>query len=219
MNGVHDMGGMDGFGPALREQNEPIFHCAWEKRVFALTGPVLVRAGGNVDQFRHALERIPPARYLASSYYERWLQGFETLLLETGVLSREELASLPQPELASNALPCAQMAPLSHRPRLRARFKTGDRVRVRNINPSGHTRCPRYARGKAGIVRRDHGVYIYPDTHAHGAGENRQHIYLVEFTARELWGRAQRDRIMLDLLEDYLEPAAPRVMKRVRKPR
>jgi nitrile hydratase beta subunit len=217
MNGIHDMGGMDGFGPLRVEQNEPIFHADWEKRVFALTGPALVRAGANADRFRHAIERIAPARHLASSYFERWLQAMETLLVECGVISGDEAASLPQPEFASDALPSARLQPQSHRPRLRAKFQAGDRIRVRNLNPAGHTRCPRYARGKAGIIRRDHGLYNFPDTHAHGAGENRQHVYQVEFSARELWGKAERGRVMLDLWEDYLERAASGPVKHGRK--
>src|SRR5579863_6069703 len=154
MNGVHDMGGMDGFGPVVREENEPVFHAQWEKRVFALTGPVLARAGANADQFRHAIERIAPARHLASSYYLRWLAAMETLLVERGVISRQELDALPQPEFASDPVASARVPPQSRRPRLRPRFSAGDRVRVRNINPPGHTRCPRYARGKTGIIRR-----------------------------------------------------------------
>ncbi len=217
MNGIHDMGGMDGFGPVIREANEPVFHADWEKRVFALLLPLLVRAGVNADQLRHAIERIPPARQLASSYYERWLAAAETLLVEQGMVSREELAALPQPEFAAAALPSAGQPAAPRKPRLRARFKAGDRVRVRNINPPGHTRCPRYARGKAGIVRHDHGVYIFPDTHAHGAGENRQHVYGVEFTARELWGKPERARVMLDLWEDYLEAAERKPVRAGRK--
>jgi nitrile hydratase beta subunit len=216
MNGIHDMGGMDGFGPVVREQNEPVFHADWEKRVFALLLSVLARAGASADELRHAIERIAPARHLASSYYERWLQAAETLLAEHGIVSREDLAALPQPELAAQTLPSAGPPPGSRarKPRLRARFKAGDRVRVRNLNPPGHTRSPRYARGKIGTVRRDNGVYIFPDTHAHGAGENRQHVYSVEFSARELWGKPQRARVMLDLWEDYLEGAEPKIIKR-----
>src|SRR5260370_6718371 len=91
MNGVHDMGGMDGFGPVVHEKNEPVFHADWEGRVYALVGLARRAAQGNGDEFRHAIERIPPARYLASSYYERWLAAAETLLVEHGVVTREEL--------------------------------------------------------------------------------------------------------------------------------
>ncbi len=208
MNGIHDMGGMDGFGPVVPERDEPVFHEEWEKRVFGLTNFVLGRIGRNVDEFRHAIERIPPARYLSSSYYERWLQAAETLLREHGILTREELDGLPDAKLAAAAKPAAQpAAPERKRPKASARFKPGDRVLVRNINPPGHTRCPRYARGKRGVIRRDYGTYVFPDTNAHRAGENAQHVYSVEFSSRELWGKSAPERVMLDLWEDYLEPA------------
>ena len=214
MNGIHDMGGMDGFGRVEPEANEPVFHADWEKRVFALVNGTLRLTDANVDEFRHAIERIPPARYLASSYYERWRQAVETLLLERGIVTREELDALPSPELA--AAPVSAIAP-SQRPakasNLRARFKAGDHVRVRNINPAGHTRSPRYVRGKTGTVRRDYGTYVFPDTNAHRVSEEEQHVYSVEFTARELWGRNDRERLLIDLWEDYLEPAQGKKMR------
>jgi len=207
MNGIHDMGGMDGFGPVVAERDEPVFHEEWEKRVFGLTNYVLGMIGRNVDEFRHAIERIPPEHYLATSYYERWLQAVETLLREHGALTRQELDALPQADLASIPRPAAQVAAAARRhPKSRARFKPGDRIRVRNINPPGHTRCPRYVRGRLGVVRRDYGIYVFPDTNAHRAGENTQHVYSVEFDARELWGENARDRVLIDLWEDYLEP-------------
>src|SRR5581483_1365973 len=138
MNGIHDMGGMDGFGPVVAERDEPVFHEEWEKRVFGLTNYVLGMIGRNVDEFRHAIERIPPEHYLATSYYERWLQAVETLLREHGALTRQELDALPQADLASIPRPAAQVAAAARRhPKSRARFKPGDRIRVRNINPPG----------------------------------------------------------------------------------
>src|SRR5215469_6774006 len=98
MNGIHDMGGMDGFGAVAPEPNEPVFHADWERRVLGLVNTMMRSAGVNIDEFRHAIERIPPARYLASSYYERWLAAAETLLLEHGIVTHEELNSLPAPE-------------------------------------------------------------------------------------------------------------------------
>jgi nitrile hydratase subunit beta len=232
MNGIHDMGGMDGFGRVEPEGNEPVFHADWEKRVFALVNGTLRLTGANVDEFRHAIERIPPARYLASSYYERWRQAVETLLLERGIVTREELEALPAPEFGAAAVPAvapSQLLTKASKPR--ARFKAGDRVRVRNINPAGHTRSPRYVRGKTGIVRRDYGTYVFPDTNAHRVGGDEQHVYSVEFTARELWERKDRERLLIDLWEDYLEPAQgtrksagaghphPRVMSPAKKSR
>jgi len=202
------MGGMDGFGPVRPEAHEPVFHADWEGRVLGLVNSMLGSAGVNVDEFRHAIERIPPARYLASSYYERWLLAVETLLLERGIVTREELNSLPAPERAEEPAP-AKLTKKAAKPRTRAKFKPGDRVRVRNTNPAGHTRSPRYVRGKSGIIRRDHGIYVLADSNAHHAGENRQHVYSVEFTARELWGRNDREKVLIDLWEDYLESERP----------
>jgi nitrile hydratase len=213
MNGIHDMGGMDGFGRVEPEQYEPVFHEDWERRVFALASGFLSSSGIKIDEYRHAIERIPPVRYLSSSYYERWLLAMETLLAERGMVTREELKSLPAPASHAAAPPTQLPANSAQAPRPRAKYKPGDRVRVRNMNPSGHTRSPRYVRGKTGTIRRDHGTYVFADTYAHHAGENRQHVYSVEFTARELWGRPEREHVMIDLWEDYLERehSAPRV--------
>ncbi|MDO8433284.1 MAG: nitrile hydratase subunit beta [Candidatus Binatus sp.] len=213
MNGVHDMGGMDGFGPVLPEQNEPVFHADWERRVFAIMNHSFGFAGFNIDEFRHAIERIPPARYLASSYYERWLGALETLMVERGVVTREELIAKQSPgvdtESLARAVKTNPPAPSKDRARAkspRARFVKGDSVRARNLNPSGHTRLPRYVRGKRGVIVRDWGVFVFPDTNAHHAGTRPQHCYSVSFDARELWGKsAERGRLNIDLWEDYLE--------------
>jgi nitrile hydratase subunit beta len=211
MNGVHDMGGMDGFGKVVREENEPVFHAAWEGRTIALALSGLARSA---DEFRHAIERIPPARYLASSYYERWLEGAETLLIEHGIATREELiakqGAVIDPSPIANAVPAHGPSPVKEKKSSSPRFAKGDRVRARNINPAGHTRLPRYARGKAGVVARDWGVYVFPDTNAHQAGTKPQHCYSVAFDARELWGKSpkSRERVYIDLWEDYLERIA-----------
>jgi nitrile hydratase beta subunit len=217
MNGIHDMGGMEGFGPVVREENEPVFHADWEKRMFALANVVLGQTGGNVDEFRHAIERVPAPRYLGTSYYEKWLDAAQTLLIEKGIVTREELAARgaqpPAPVQGPGRGPAA-----SARKRARARFRAGDRVRARNLNPHGHTRLPRYVRGKRGVIRSDWGVYVYADSNAHGAGQNPQHVYCVEFAARELWGpdAPARDVVRIDLWEDYLEPDA--AARTARKP-
>jgi nitrile hydratase len=173
----------------------------------ALVSSVLTLTGRNMDEFRHAIERIPPARYLTSSYYERWLQAAETLLVERGIVTDAELKSLVEPPQSSDALPAIPPTAVPANARLRARFKPGDRVRVRSLHPAGHTRSPRYVRGKTGVVRRDYGIYVFPDTNAHRAGENPQHVYSVEFSARALWDRNERERVMIDLWENYLERA------------
>ena len=207
MNGVHDMGGMDGFGPVVIEKDEPVFHADWEKRMFGLAMTAL-RETANIDEFRHAIERIPATVYLASSYYERWLNAIMTLLVEKNHLTREEL-------IASGAGPVAPAQPANHfrgkSPlvrRRRARFREGDRVVARNINPIGHTRLPRYVRGKRDVIHRDWGIYTLADSNAHHAGQRAQHVYSVEFEARELWGSdaPRKDTLRIDLWEDYLRP-------------
>jgi len=218
MNGIHDMGGMDGFGPVVKEQNEPVFHADWERRLYGMMSSAIFRIPGmTVDEFRHAIERIPPARYLASSYYERWLAAAEELLVEHGVVTRAELlaasgAPMNSP-IADLPAPVAPEAK-SRAPRMRARFKVGDRVRALETNPPSHTRLPRYARGKLGTIVKDWGVFVLADTNAHRIGENRQHCYAVAFDSRELWGKSTRarERVSIDLWEDYLE-AAPKSQK------
>src|SRR5271168_4757503 len=215
MNGIHDMGGMDGFGPVVREENEPVFHADWERRAYAIATSFAVRiAGGG---FRHAIERIAPAQYLASSYYERWLTAAEALLVEHGIATREELlAKLDgSPEVVraqvANVGRAIGPAPIKKKAGARppqARYTEGDRVRARNLNPPGHTRLPRYAFGKRGVIARDWGVFVFPDTNAHHAGTKPQHCYSVRFDARELWGKPAKslERVYIDLWEDYLEP-------------
>ncbi len=213
MNGIHDIGGMDGFGPVIREENEPVFHADWERRIYPLSLLTLRQLGVSADEFRHSIERMPPARYLTSSYYERWIAAVETLLLEHGVVTREEFRAALGDEGAGAIAKPAEGPPATSGARSkapRARFKRGDRVRARNLNPPGHTRLPRYARGKAGVVVRDWGVFVFPDTNAHQAGARPQHCYAVEFDARELWGKptSAKERVSVDLWEDYLESAA-----------
>jgi nitrile hydratase beta subunit len=220
MNGIHDLGGMDGFGAVVREEHEPVFHERWEARMFAIASALLGAGVANVDEFRHAIERVPPHRYLASSYYERWMRAVETLLIEKRTVTREALKSRRALVENGEAAAAARVAPIkSNARRLKAKFRAGDRVRARNINPAGHTRLPRYVRGRAGVIRRDQGVFVFPDTNAHMAGENPQHVYLVVFDAHELWGKRARERVHLDLWEDYLEPATPRARARAQTPR
>jgi len=201
------MGGMDGFGPIPIEKNEPVFHTDWEKRMYAIAMSMLGRHFDNVDEFRHALERIPAPNYLDSSYYERWLDAMMTLLVEKKKVTREELVS-------RGAEPIAPAQPANHCKgdslevrRRSARFREGDRVVARNLNPTGHTRLPRYVRGKRGVIHRDWGVYVFADSNAHHAGQRAQHVYSVTFEARELWGNGapRKDTLRIDLWEDYLE--------------
>ncbi|MGH7324008.1 MAG: nitrile hydratase subunit beta [Candidatus Rokuibacteriota bacterium] len=225
MNGVHDMGGMHGMGPVVHDKNEPVFHHEWESRTFALNLATAALGKWNIDMGRHSRELMPPAEYLATSYYEHWLWGLEKLLHDAGFVTPEELdarlgnrrpsrTSAPPPGL--RMLKAAEVAPaLSKWPTARVddsiapRFKPGDPVTTRNMQPLGHTRLPRYARGRQGVIDQDHGVWAFPDARAAGQGTKSQHCYSVRFTARELWGpeASERHVVYIDLFEDYLEPA------------
>lgn len=216
MNGVHDMGGMHGLGPVVPEAGEPVFHEAWEGRVHALNLASPTR--GNIDAGRHKLEQIDPAEYLRMSYYEKWLTRLEDLLLSGGFVTPDELASGRADPRAAKAtpvrkaadVPAALTAPYSYvREVGPPAFAVGDRVRARVISPTGHTRLPRYARGRTGVIERRHGAHVFPDNHAHGRGEDPHHLYCVRFEARELWGpdAPARDSVRLDLWEPYLERA------------
>lgn len=215
MNGPHDMGGFTGFGPVMPEQDEPVFHAEWERRTF---GTVLA-AGGmgkwNIDTSRHARERIPATTYWSSTYYEIWIAGLERLLLERGLVTNEELAdgvTRQAPPPVSKILRADQVAavlakggPADRTLDRPARFRPGDLIRTRNINPSGHTRLPRYARGKLGEIAAIHGAHVLPDSASAGKGEDPQWLYSVKFTTAELWGRDRRDTVMIDLWEPYLD--------------
>ena len=218
MNGVHDMGGMHGMGPIRIEKDEPVFHGYWEARTYALTRATRAWNKWNIDTGRHEIELLPPAEYLRMSYYEKWFARLVVLLVKTGMVTRAEIESgkpAPGSPKLTPALTAERVAatalnraiPSSHDPAIKPRFKVGQQVRARNINPIGHTRLPRYARGKVGKIDRDHGVHIFPDTNAHGLGEKRQHVYSVRFAARELWGdqASARDSVYLDMWDDYLE--------------
>ncbi|HEX3520492.1 MAG TPA: nitrile hydratase subunit beta [Stellaceae bacterium] len=219
MNGVHDMGGMHGMGPIAPEADDPVFHEPWEARVFALYRATSVLGKWNIDAGRHARERIPPADYLRMSYYEKWFAGLITVLEESGLATRAEVENgrpAPGTPQAIPPLRAEQVAELVaergwfERPvNAPPRFAVGQAVRAKKINPTGHTRLPRYARGNAGIIDRIHGAHVFPDSNAHFRGECPQHLYSVRFSARELWGESAsaRDAVYIDLWEDYLEPA------------
>jgi nitrile hydratase subunit beta len=219
MNGVHDMGGMHGMGPVRYERNEPVFHAPWEGRVFALDIAMRAWRRWNIDAGRYEIESIPPVDYLRMTYYERWFARLIELMVKTGLVTRDEVtAGRPAPEASKTepALTAARVvsmvrngAAASRDVPVAPRFAVNQRVRARTINPAGHTRLPRYVRGRTGTIERDHGVYVFPDTNALFLGENPQHVYSVRFAARELWGDAAspRDAVYVDLWDDYLEPA------------
>jgi nitrile hydratase beta subunit len=220
MNGAQDLGGMMGFGPVVAEKGEPVFHANWEKRALGVTLCCSALGLWNIDSGRHARETLHPADYLSSSYYEIWAKGLFKLLAAQGLVSAAELQTgrrlvapkaTPRPALKATDVPARLAAggpadrPLDRAPR----FAVGDRVRSRNMNPTGHTRLPRYARGKLGVIEQRQGSYVFPDTNAHGKGEDPQWVYSVVFQGTELWG-ADSDpalSVAIDCWEPYLEPA------------
>ena len=213
------MGGMDGMGPIAYEENEPVFHSRWEARAFALTLAMGAWRKWNIDTARHERELIPAAEYLRMSYYEKWIEGLIGLSIRSDLITRDEVESgspapgcpKAQPPLTGNmvAAVISKGGPASRNLAVAPRFEVGQHVRARNINPPGHTRLPRYARGKLGAIERDHGVHVFPDSNAHFLGENPQHVYSVRFAARELWGEqaAPNDSVCIDLWDDHLQPA------------
>jgi len=218
MNGVHDMGGMHGMGSVVHEKDEPVFHEEWEGRVYALTRAVRAGAGRwNIDAGRYEIERLPPAEYLRMSYYERWAARLAIQIVKMDLATEAEVESGRPAAGAAKATPqltAAMVSSMVERRvstkrdvRVKATFRRGQRVRARNMHPTGHTRLPRYARGKLGTVVEDRGVFVFPDTNAEFLGEKPQHLYSVRFTARELWGEraSPRDSVYLDLWDDYLE--------------
>jgi nitrile hydratase subunit beta len=216
MNGIHDMGGMHGMGPIVYEKDEPVFHEAWERRVWGLQrvlGPW--GRGRRWGSFRYDLERIPPAEYLRMSYYERWFTVAVSRLMRSDLITAAELetgkANPSRPKPALLPAPAAVPAVAASSAVVKPRFKPGQNVRSRNLHPQGHTRQPRYTRGKRGTIIRDNGVFALQDTDLNGQslGGRLQHVYTVRFTARELWGEAAAlsDSVYVDLWEDYLERA------------
>ena len=218
MDGVHDMGGMHGFGKVEPEQDEPVFHDDWEARTFALCGAMLYTGAWCVDERRFAREQLPPDIYLASSYYKKWELGLEKQLTELGLAGTDELAAghALRPgkplkrKLSAAEVPAIVTRGSFARPAQKpARFKAGDRVRTKNIHPRTHTRLPRYARNKIGVVEALRGCHVFPDTVAIGKGENPQWLYTVLFDGRELWGESAEPslKVSIEAFEPYLEPA------------
>jgi nitrile hydratase len=213
------MGGMHGMGPIQAEKGEPVFHERWEARTFALTLAMAAWRKWTLDGTRHQRELIPAAEYLRMSYYEKWFAALVELLITSGLVTSAEVQSgRPEPSsttaipplTADKVLPLvARGNPASRDVVVAPRFQVGQSVRARNIHPTGHTRLPRYARGKLGTVERDHGVFVFPDTNAHFLGESPQHVYSVRFAASELWGEnpASRNAVYIDIWDHYLDPA------------
>jgi nitrile hydratase len=218
MNGIHDMGGMHGFGKVEAEPDEPVFHAPWEGRVLALQRCLGYAGAYNIDMSRFAQERLPAAVYLTVSYYKRWEMAIEKNLVERGYATPEELEAgrangpakpLKRKMTADDIGPALTRGKYGRPATAPARFKIGDRVRTLNINPPTHTRLPRYARGRTGVIERIQGCHVFPDTVAVDKGENPQWLYTVLFDGRELWG-PQSDpslKVSIEAFEPYLEPA------------
>jgi nitrile hydratase len=208
VDGVHDLGGIQGFGAVEIEADEPVFHRAWERRAFRLT--IAAMMGGHLrGRFRHAIERMEPAWYLASPYYEHWLTAAATGLVEAGMITQAELdARLGEPYAIAGPM----RAPRLTDPGASIgtpRFAPGDGVRVREWHPLGHTRAPRYVQGKQGTVVRYDGVHSVPDVEYHCDEVRLEPTYSVRFEAATLWGAAG-DPVHVDLWESYLEPEGAR---------
>ena len=216
MNGIHDLGGMHGHGPVEYDPEQVPFAGRWEAIMVAIQSAVVRGGLMNLDEFRHGIERMDPAHYLGSSYYEHWLDGIVRVLVEKGQIDPVELerrtaAAVDGAGIPAEATPLKPAPPArtSRRREVAARFHPGDAVRARNEHPVGHTRLPRYARGRLGTVEHYHGTHVFPDTNAHGQGEQPEPLYSVRFDATELWGSAARagGTVNLDLWESYLLPA------------
>ena len=217
MNGGHDLGGMQGLGPVAPETNEPVFHANWEKRVFALTLAAGFLGSWNIDISRHARERQHPADYIANSYYENWLAGLVKLLEEKQLVTAREVETGKPEHRTTNVRVLAASSveetlkrggPFNMNVDHRPTFTRGDGVRITNAHPIGHTRVPRYIRGRIGTIAKHHGAHVYPDRSADGIKEG-QHVYSVQFNSRELWGlgAADNDSVFVDVWENHLEPA------------
>ena len=219
MKGVHDLGGKSGYGQVDQSGAETVFHDRWEAKVFAMVGAgSAAGAWSNTDRFRHAVERIDPEAYLTHGYYGRWLGGVETLLAEAGIVSQEEItlraialgasrsdlvAAQPSPSpdpLGEPPSSSSSDRPISSAPK----FNVGDQVRSLVDAVSHHTRLPEYAMGKRGEIVTHHNGWVFPDTNAHGKGENPKHLYTVRFSSEVLWDKPGF-AVCVDLFEPYLE--------------
>jgi nitrile hydratase beta subunit len=218
MNGVHDMGGMHGFGKVEPEADEPPFHAGWEGRVLAMQRAMTFTGAWNIDMSRAAQERLPAEVYLSVSYYHRWALGIERNVVARGLVDADEIAAgrMLRPGkpvtrvMTKDAIGRAFTRGSFSRPTSTdARFEPGDRVRAKNINPPSHTRLPRYARGHVGVVEAVRGCHVFPDSVTTGGGENPQWLYTVVFEGHELWGENADPtlKVSIEAFEPYLEPA------------
>ncbi len=213
MNGIHDLGGLHGFGTVEVEPAEPVFHHRWQARVFGMVQSL----PGNIDAGRHSLELLGPVAYLKNGYYGRWLAALERGLAAAGVLGADAIDARMKarrrrvPRAARTGRAAWSPATRNYARQIAARpaFSAGQWVVTRNHQPAGHTRLPAYARRRRGVVARVHPAMVFPDDNAHGRGENPQYLYTVRFDGGELWGAGAEPGtfVHIDLFEPYLEPA------------
>ena len=218
MDGIHDLGGKEGFGPIRIDPEERIFPHRWEARVFGLFYALDPPGDWTGDWFRFCRELLPPEDYLARPYYDQWLQSLAAMLLNSGVVTLDELvdgrvrsalAYTPRPHRAAEVQVLKSRSEDFRRPAESApRFETGANIRVRDLSSPGHTRLPQFVRGHRGRVVRYQGFHILPDRNAEGQ-EKAEHLYQVEFRSADIWADVKnpRDTVRLDLWESYLEQA------------
>lgn len=220
MDGIADMGGIQGWGTLTKPAPEPVFDEKWEARAFALALLSMRLSGTNLDAFRHALERLSPADYLFDGYYGRWLHAAELLLTDSSIIAKDavtararcsagedvEEPAIPKPNkpdyrpTAAGSLRSIDTPP---------KFAVGDRARTKDLHPRGHTRLARYVRRREGVIAALRPAALLPDTHAHFQGENAQYVYTVTFDSHELWGNEEESfALNIDLFESYLEAAS-----------
>jgi nitrile hydratase len=204
VDGIHDLGGRQGFGRVRHAPDAGPFHETWEVRVNSLYA-VAVRLGiFKMDEYRHAIERMDPRHYLAASYYERSLTGLATLCVEKGIVTREELERRAKGSFPLSAPSASGRTNLP----TRERFKPGDRVRVREDYVPGHVRMPAYIRGKTGTVVGESPAYPFPDAHAHGVESQDELTYDVRFRSEDLWpNSADPALVHAGVFQSYLERA------------
>ncbi|MDD9909467.1 MAG: nitrile hydratase subunit beta [Ahrensia sp.] len=219
MNGGQDLGGMQGFGPVVEEADEPQFHAHWEARAMAMVVALGAAGKWNIDQSRHARESLPPADYLRFPYYRIWVEGVCKLMLERGMVMPAELENgtmLEEPLEIARILRAEDVeavliagGPADRPSTSQPKLAVGDVTTTINAHPSGHTRLPRYARGRSGTVSAILGHHVFPDKAAKGEADVAHWLYQVRFSARELWGAQAdpRDGVTLDLWEPYLVAA------------
>lgn len=217
MDGIHDMGGTQGWGTVTIDPAEPVFEEDWHARTFALGLASMGASGTNLDAFRHALERLHPLEYLGDGYYGRWLRAAETLLVDSGVLAPGAVEARARKLRGDDVVEPADVE--VHKPSYerggagslrqvddKPAFEAGQRVQARDLHKPGHTRMPAYVRGRVGVIEALRPAAVLPDSTAHFTGEDAQHVYTVRFESTELWGPgSEPSAVFIDLFESYLE--------------